>query len=150
MLVLAAAEVGMVSEYPRRLLCASQCAPLVGVSSVTDQCHAATAVLIREYQVDYRRTPLTSVASSTSPCFLSLRSDPLDGSFHIRRRTRRWPVKRGDPQDFGRQVRLDAHGSTAVVSHPGRVRPGTAPTSACRIRNGIDDDLRRRRGPDAC
>lgn len=63
---LAAAWAGMVSEYPRSELCANQRARLVGGSSVTAQCHAATARLTREYQVDYRRASLTPVASSSA------------------------------------------------------------------------------------
>lgn len=78
--MLRAPGVGMVSENPRRELCATQRAHLVGGSSVTDQCHAAK---IREYQVDYRRASLTPVAFSTAIDLRVARSDLLDRSFHI-------------------------------------------------------------------
>ncbi len=82
--MLRAAGVGMVSENPRADLCANQRALLVGGSSVTDQCHAGTALLIREYQVDYRRASLTPVVFSTAIDYPVARSNLLDMSFHIR------------------------------------------------------------------
>src|SRR2546426_4167091 len=51
-----------------------QLATLVGGSSVTIHCHAATARLTREYQSEYRRLPLTSVATC---------GPPLDTNVHI-------------------------------------------------------------------
>lgn len=51
---------------------------------MTDQCHAGTALLIREYQVEYRRASLTPVAFSTASDLPVARPDPLDRSFHIR------------------------------------------------------------------
>src|SRR3989442_15686325 len=51
-----------------------QLATLVGGSSVTIHCHAATARLTREYQREYRRLPLTSVATC---------GPPLDTNVHI-------------------------------------------------------------------
>lgn len=53
---------------------------------MTDQCHAGTALLIREYQVEYRRASLTPVAFSTASDLPVARPDPLDRSFHIRSR----------------------------------------------------------------
>ena len=54
---------------------------------MTDQCHAGTALLIREYQVEYRRASLTPVAFSTASDLPVARPDPLDRSFHIRSTT---------------------------------------------------------------
>jgi hypothetical protein len=54
-----------------------QLALLVGGSSVTAHCHAATARPTREYQGEHLRTSLPSVAICVAR--------PLDKSFHIRR-----------------------------------------------------------------
>jgi hypothetical protein len=51
-----------------------QFAILVGGSSVTTHCYAAMAQLTREYQSDYRRLPLTLVATC---------GPPLDMNVHI-------------------------------------------------------------------
>ena len=54
---------------------------------MTTHCHAATALLTREYQSDYRRQSLNPVATCVSPqIVLSQKglSPPLDKSFHIR------------------------------------------------------------------
>ena len=68
------AEAGSLAENPRGTLCDTQLAHLVRDSSVTAHCHAATALLPREYQGDHRRLFLTSPRP---------RSIPLDKSFHI-------------------------------------------------------------------
>lgn len=81
--MLRAAGVGNGFRESSADLCASQRAHLVGGSSVTDQCHAGTALLIREYQVEYRRASLTPVAFSTASDLPVARPDPLDRSFHI-------------------------------------------------------------------
>lgn len=78
--MLRAAGAGMIAENPRGQLCAIQRAPLVGGSSVTNQCHAAK---IRGYQIDYRRPSLTPVACSTASPVAVARSDLVDRSFHI-------------------------------------------------------------------
>ena len=51
-----AVEVGSLRRETSTVLCDSQLAPLVGGgSAVTTHCYAATALLTREYQGDYRR-----------------------------------------------------------------------------------------------
>ena len=70
------AEVGSLAEKPRPVPMRLQLACLVGGSSVTAPCHAATAPPTREYQGEHRRTCLPSVV------ICILRS--LDKSFHIR------------------------------------------------------------------
>jgi hypothetical protein len=82
-----AAGQGTILEHPRHDLCANQRATLVGGSSVTDQCHAATALLTREYQVDSSSPILTLTASRATtqgaPAALPPKA-PLDNYFHIR------------------------------------------------------------------
>jgi hypothetical protein len=56
--------------------CGDQPAPIVRGSSATNHCHAAPALLTREYQSDDRRCSLTS------PALPALA--PLDKNFHIR------------------------------------------------------------------
>ena len=54
---------------------------------MTDQCHAATALLTREYQIDSSSPILTPTASraTTSECLLRFPpKSSLDNSFHIR------------------------------------------------------------------
>jgi hypothetical protein len=84
---LLAAGQGKVLEHPRADLCASQRATLVGGSSVTDQCRAATALLTREYQIDSPspipepdREPRHHLGSIRC----ALKQLPLDNHFHIR------------------------------------------------------------------
>ena len=62
-------------------LCGDQPALLVRGSSATNHCHAAPALLNREYQGDDRRCFLTSAALPALA--------PLDKDFHIRRRRAR-------------------------------------------------------------
>jgi hypothetical protein len=53
---------------------------------VTDQCHPATALLTREYQVDHRRQSLTPTASRATTLEASAalpEESPLDNYFHI-------------------------------------------------------------------
>jgi len=57
-------------------LCGDQPAHLVRGSSATNHCHAAPALLTREYQSDDRRCSLTSAALPALA--------PLDKNFHIR------------------------------------------------------------------
>ncbi len=84
---LLAAGRGTVLEHPRQDLCANQRATLVGGNSVTDQCHAATALLTREYQIDSSSPILTPTASRATTlgasAALPLKA-PLDNYFHIR------------------------------------------------------------------
>src|SRR5207249_1916454 len=75
----------MVAGDPRPSLCADQCAPLVGGSPVTNQCHAATARLIRECQVDHRRpAPDLKRARHLTPHLARDDLIPIDKSFHVR------------------------------------------------------------------
>jgi hypothetical protein len=73
----AAAEVGRVAENPRWPVMRSQLATLVRGSSATTHCHAAPALLTREYQGDHRRCFLPSVATRAL--------HPVDKYFHISR-----------------------------------------------------------------
>jgi hypothetical protein len=62
-----AVEVGSSRREPSRTLCDSQLATLVGGgSAATSHCFAATALLTRGYQGDYRRQSLPSAASRAS------------------------------------------------------------------------------------
>ena len=85
-----AVEVDRLSENPRGDLCDRELARLVRGSSVTTHCHAATALLTREYQGDHRRFPLLPTASCAKhPARLtaltrSRRRLHVDNSFHIR------------------------------------------------------------------
>jgi hypothetical protein len=65
---------GSMRREPSCPLCDNQLATLVRGGSVTTHCHAATALLTREYQGDYRRQSLNPVATCVSP---------IDKSFHI-------------------------------------------------------------------
>lgn len=71
-----AVEVDNEGREPSTHLCGDQPAPLVRGSSATNHCHAAPALLTREYQNDDRRCSLTSPALPA----LAL----LDKDFHIR------------------------------------------------------------------
>jgi len=63
--VLDAVEVGSPRRETSVVLCDNQLATLVrGGSAVTAHCHAATALLTREYQGEYRRQALPSATSS--------------------------------------------------------------------------------------
>gem|GEM_PF-4559695 len=64
-------------QEPSNRLCGKQPARLVRGSSATTHCHAAPALLTREYQGDDRRCSLTSAALPALA--------PLDNNFHIRR-----------------------------------------------------------------
>jgi hypothetical protein len=55
-----AAEADIEGREPSYLLCGDQPARLVRGSSATNHCHAAPALLTREYQSDDRRCSLTS------------------------------------------------------------------------------------------
>jgi len=85
-----AVEVDRLSENPREALCDRELALLVRGSSVTAHCHAATALLTREYQSDHRRLPLLPAASCAThprrfaPFARTRRRLPLDNFFHIR------------------------------------------------------------------
>jgi len=70
-----AAEVDIEGREPSNHLCGDQPALLVRGSSATNHCHAAPALLTREYQSDDRRCSLTS---ATLPVLT-----PLDRNFHI-------------------------------------------------------------------
>jgi hypothetical protein len=57
-------------------------------TSVTAHCHAATALLTREYQGDYRRfvpTPASTCAALPNPL-----TNPLTTLFHIRSSAEKW------------------------------------------------------------
>jgi hypothetical protein len=71
-----AVEVDRRSENPRPFPCDRELASPVRGSSVTAHCHAATALLTREYQSDHRRHSLHPAAFCVSTS--------LDNSFHIR------------------------------------------------------------------
>jgi hypothetical protein len=71
-----AAEVDIEGREPSIDLCGDQPASLVRGSSATNHCHAAPALLTREYQSD---DPRCSLTSATPPVLT-----PLDKNFHIR------------------------------------------------------------------
>ena len=69
-----AVEVGSLRREPSVVLCDSQLAILVrGGSAVTTHCHAATALLTREYQGDYRRQALPSAVPRAHPLGIATR-----------------------------------------------------------------------------
>ena len=72
-----AVEVDIEGREPSIALCGDQPALLVRGSSATNHCHAAPALLTREYQGDHRRCFLPSVATRAL--------HPLDKHFHISR-----------------------------------------------------------------
>jgi hypothetical protein len=72
-----AVEVDTQGRESSMRLCGDQPALLVRGSSATNHCHAAPALLNREYQGDDRRCFLTSAALPALA--------PLDKDFHIRR-----------------------------------------------------------------
>jgi hypothetical protein len=76
-----AVEVDTQGRESSMRLCGDQPALLVRGSSATNHCHAAPALLNREYQGDDRRCFLTSAALPALA--------PLDKDFHIRRRRAR-------------------------------------------------------------
>jgi hypothetical protein len=73
--VQAGVEVGRVAEKPRHHFAIVNSRFKSEAVSVTAHCHAATALLTREYQGDHRRQSLLS----TSTCAVY----PLDKFFHI-------------------------------------------------------------------
>jgi hypothetical protein len=75
-LALQAPRKGLSSWASGKADCGDQPARLVRGSSATNHCHAAPALLTREYQSDDRRCSLTS---ATLPVLT-----PLDKNFHIR------------------------------------------------------------------
>jgi hypothetical protein len=70
-----AVEADIEGREPSIALCGDQPALLVRGSSATNHCHAAPALLTREYQSDDRRCSLTSAALPALA--------PLDKNFHI-------------------------------------------------------------------
>jgi hypothetical protein len=62
-----AVEVDVEGRESSTLLCGDQPARLVRGSSATNHCHAAPALLTREYQSDDRRCSLTSAALPALP-----------------------------------------------------------------------------------
>ena len=81
---LVAAEAGRSCRESSTGAMRSRLATLVRGSSMTDQCHAATALLTREYQGDHRRqvlTPATTRHGRLESCIASCVFHQF-GSFH--------------------------------------------------------------------